>query len=223
MTDEGRPQKRKAKDEELYVMHRQECSKEGCCILIPIYIPRTITDHFVIDRKRICGACTAEEFERVTAQLMEIGKGMDGIIAAVVEVKKSKDATPSGVPMTVQSAPDVSTLLTQVRSEKKAQEKKVTNVIISGTKPEEDDKMVVKRLADVLEIDIDSGYTTRRVGEKKEDGQQLLLVDCKTEACQQLFLVASRKLKETEEYKEIYVNPDLSKEERNAQYILGMN
>ena len=64
------------------------------------------------------------------------------------------------------------------------------------------------------------GLTTKRIGKVNEDGLQMLLVTLGSADERNNLLKKARLLRDKEKYKNIFLQPDLTKDERARQYTL---
>ena len=114
----------------------------------------------------------------------------------------------------------------EIRQEQHEQESKKLNLIIKGTTPISsiNDHEVVAKIARSINVDIQSNQIeTKRIGKASEiNGRQLLLVKFKCLLKRKEFLRNSAKLKDTNDYSAVFVDLDLTKSEREAQYQLRL-
>ena len=83
-----------------------------------------------------------------------------------------------------------------------------------------DDVSLVKNIAQTLGVTLQPTIECKRVGKVSEDGFQLLVVDVKSEASKWNLIGKSKQLRSTENYSPVFLNPDLTKDEREAQWKL---
>ena len=110
----------------------------------------------------------------------------------------------------------------KTEKEKSAQEKRKTNIIISGLKPgvSESDSTLVRNLAQSLGVSLEQNVVTQRVGKVNDDGCQLLRVDVKTETIKWQLIGKSKNLLNFDNYRKVYINPDLTADEQKVAFEL---
>ena len=111
----------------------------------------------------------------------------------------------------------------EIRQEQNEQESQKLNLVIKGTAPSSStNKECVQKLAQTIDIVLDSAdIETKRIGKiSEQNGKQLLLVKFKSQIKRKQFLRNSIKLRDNAFYSSVFVDLDLTKSEREAQYQL---
>ena len=112
----------------------------------------------------------------------------------------------------------------EIRQEQVEQDNKKLNLIIKGSVPSNspNDSVLVQNLAQEIGVELNSDdFDSLRIGKKNaENSRQLLFLKFKSVLKRKQFLGNAKKLKDSKSYSNLFVDPDLTKSEREAQYQL---
>ena len=188
--------------------HQVECTGPNCVAWVVVWLPKKISRKF-LDRDFLCGFCAAEKVTDLQTKLRDL---------------KAKTANPPSHEnerqISNEPKPTFAAILKNIKSEEVQQAKKSMNLIISGTKPTDNDTALVSNICRELNVNESKDCKTKRIGRKNENGFQMLLVSCANEKFRKDLLASSKKLSQIEAFKCIYINPDLTKSEREEQFNL---
>ena len=109
--------------------------------------------------------------------------------------------------------------------EMKERDDKATNLVIYGLKEskeaetekrKEDDKQMMKELAQALEVDLEEGFEVKyRAGKKREDGTpRPMIVKLNIDEKKEQLLARAGRLAKKQEWKDVFVRPDLTRRQR---------
>lgn len=121
-------------------------------------------------------------------------------------------------------------ILNSLNRERLSQESKKSNIIISGlTLPDNPDdtaqlqivdQETIKEIAKDLDIDLSTtNFTTRRFGKINDENKQKVLVKLNAEK-RKVLLNKARSLRTKLRWENVFINPDLTKAQEEAQYLL---
>ena len=109
-------------------------------------------------------------------------------------------------------------------SEQKIIEQKSSNLILTGTKGDGSvsDMQLVTSICTELEVKIaEKDFITRRIGNAHaETGFQILQIKFNSGEHRKALLQRAKKLRESLNFKNVYIQPDLTKSEREMQFKL---
>ena len=174
------------------------CSTDACPVLTKVILPK----NFDCSKTFICGFCSRR-------QQKEPKSYSSVLLDNLTKENKAR-----------------SCIAREIRQEQHEQESEKLNLIIKGTTPISsiNDHEVVTKIARSINVDIQSNQIeTKRIGKASEiNGRQLLLIKFKCLLKRKEFLRNSAKLKDTDDYSAVFVDLDLTKSEREAQYQLRL-
>ena len=137
----------------------------------------------------------------------------------VVTLEAQKDSR-TYADVTRQKELNVAGLTREVRQESTKQQERANNIMIRGTKPQDDDSKLVEDLTTALEIDLTGvRVQTKRVGAARQDETQLLRVTLSQEKRAEL-LRKARDLKTSAAFSGVFIQPDWTPEEQKLQFQL---
>jgi len=128
-----------------------------------------------------------------------------------------------------QNSKDVEEILNDRLKEEEEKKKRSKNLLIFGveesagvasTESNQKDKEAINKIMNLLKIN--ENLTITRLGKKKENSIRPLLVTAKDERTKWHIISKGKMLKESEEYKKVYISPDLTQNERKNEAILKM-
>ena len=172
------------------------CSNEDCPVITKVCVPST----YDCSRPFFCGFCAAmkENHPKSYANVL------------VDNLTKENKAR--------------SCIAREIRQEQIEQDNKKLNLIIKGSVPSNspNDSVLVQNLAQEIGVELNSDdFDSLRIGKKNaENSRQLLLLKFKSVLKRKQFLGNAKKLKDSKSYSNLFVDPDLTKSEREAQYQL---
>ena len=151
-------------------------------------------------------ASKVEKMESKSDQVKDKVVGMEKEIEAGVERAKKE-------------------VMNEIESERKEREDRSENLVVYGVKEseaedaeerKEDDKKKVMELAEAIDVPINGELEVKfRAGKKAENGKpRPMIVRVEDEETRQKLLTNARKLARKEEWKTIYVSPDLTWQQR---------
>lgn len=152
----------------------------------------------------------------VTKQLSEITGIFNG------KDRSFADALKEGIDSHSRPKVNAAELSREIKKQDQLQENRKLNLIVSGTKPddEKDDKLIVSEVSEALNVSLEGvRVETKRIGQVRQDGSQLLRVKLNAEARHEL-LIKSRDLKNFQSFRCVYIQPDLTREQQQIQYEL---
>ena len=116
------------------------------------------------------------------------------------------------------------TIAQQVKAEEKQQTEKSNNVLIRGLKADKDqtDKEMLTDLASAVSVTLkEDDFTTRRVKNKNNaNANPFLIITFKDAITRLKLLKSSKKLKDCDEFKGVFINPDYTKALQAQHYEL---
>ena len=135
------------------------------------------------------------------------------------ELQKFREQLPSKEPGAMQPLREI---VQQTKREIDDHERRKTNLIVNGTKfkSESDDLEMLKNICSSLKVPMPVGAECKRVGKCDDDGKQRLLVDVKDEKLKWRLIGKSKELGKSEAFKNVFLNPDLTRDERLIQFRL---
>ena len=117
--------------------------------------------------------------------------------------------------------------LTSVYDEYEDRKSRESNLIISGIEEETEgtvderrskDEKKLKKVLNFLNIEEESCMNVSRIGKPSDNGKpRLLRVKMRNLELKRRTLVSSKKLRSSESYRQVYINPDYTKKEQEAQ------
>ena len=211
-----------------------ECGNKnaGCDLYMKITIPAGKQ----IKNMVLCVVCTTaptENHARLIKTLAEENKNLkekirnmeaDAIDRQTNVVKKNDTEWTEIVKKSKIEKPTPETNLAQltrdVMLEKKLQEERKRNLIISGSEPQENEQNFVRQVAAAIDVDMTGvKLEAKRIGKIRDGGSQLLCITLTQEKRSEL-LQKCRELRNQTNFANIYIGSDLTKEGRKVQYEL---
>ena len=125
-----------AEDDDDGSEHLIDCTSEKCVAAAKVWIPKRIPRGF-LKRPFLCGYCCHERLTEIET-----------------EIRKKPESKPSSVTdASIQSKPSYSEILRNIDAEKREQDKRTKNILISGTKPEKNDneKMLIYQIGTIAQ------------------------------------------------------------------------
>lgn len=117
------------------------------------------------------------------------------------------------------------TLLTSLNNETKQQDLKKSNIVLTGVplpaaNNPNTDSNIFQELATDLECDLTNiQFSTKRVGKINEQNCQKIIIKITPEKRAEL-VRKSKQLRDLDKWNNVYLNPDLTKAQQEAQYLL---
>ena len=180
----------------IFVEREISCSTDACPVLTKISVPKS----FDCAKPFICGFCAIHKQNELKNYLSVL---LDNL------TKENKGR---------------SWIARQIRQEQNEQESKKLSLVIKGTAPSSstNDEECVQKLAQTIDIVLDSAdIETKGIGKiSEQNGKQLLFVKLKSQIKREQFLRNLIKLRDNAFYSSVFVDLDLTKSEREAQYQL---
>ena len=157
----------------------------------------------------LCRFCSSKTEKRVKALESEVEE-----LKKMISPENTKSISAPAKPTRY------SEILKNLKSEEREQERRACNVIISGSKAAENGKELLQNILHETKTVATDGLTTKRIGKVNEDGLQMLLVTIGSADEGNNLLKKARLLRDKEKYKNIFLQPDLTKDERAREYTL---
>ena len=187
-----------------YIKKEIGCSSDGCDIWTTVSLPKSIAVATLEKADFLCGFSA-------TKRLAEL------------EVHHKTKTEPTYAEMTknMENSSLCATIVEQVKAEEKQRMEKSNNLVIHGLKADKDqtDKEMLTDLASAVSVTLkEDDFTTRRIKNKNNANANPLLIITFKDAIKRLKLPkSSKKLKDCDEFKGVFINPDYTKAEQAQQ------
>ena len=177
------------------VMEREiPCSSKDCPVVTKVLLPK----NFDVSQSFCCGFCNA-------VKITEPKSYANILVDNLTKENKAR-----------------SCIAREIRHEQLQQDSKRMNVIIKGSVPSNgsNDLDLVKQIAEEIDVTLNkTDFEPKRIGSINEStGRQLLLVKFQSDIKRKEFLRKSKNLRSSNDFSQIYVDPDLTKSEREAKF-----
>ena len=187
----------------------KEC--ESC---VKVFVPYRVLE----DKKKqfLCGFCVTEQNNCLKEELRAL-RDQQSIYESELQKFREQLQLPSKDTSAVQPLREI---VQQTKREIDDHERRKTNLIVNGTKFESEsaDLELLKKICSSLKVPVPVGAECKRVGKCDDDGKQRLLIDLKDEKWR--LIGKSKELGKFEDFKNVYLNPDLTRDERMTQFRL---
>lgn len=180
-----------------FIYHLVQCSSDNCPVWTKIGAPKD----FDLNQEFRCGFCSAKT---------NLQPPPKSFAAALTESLRTQSS-------------ECSNIVKELRLEEKRIESRALNVIVSGTKPVPDvsDYDLFSEIAEEIGVTVtDSDLELKRIGKADNLNRQLLLIKLSSAILRKQILQGATKLRLNNNFKDIYVQPDRTKSEREAQFKL---
>ena len=163
-----------------------------------------------------CGFCAAKEIKKLKKQIESYEKAsekLEEVNQSLDKIKETNQSSSNAVPTKLSFAQVVS----GVNQEQFEQKKRSKNLVLLGTKPDSEnleasDNRLVSEIAESLKVNVK--FECQRIGKQNTEGKQLLRIKCETEKMKWDLLKKAKCLKENEQFKYVFIQPDLTKTEQ---------
>ena len=209
--------------------HYVECTNKSG-IWASVWIP----DKLVPTTKKkpfICGFCS----QAIVAQLdtiLQTLKALEGQITCIREtqitaadqtMEQRITALESQQPQKLDEKPSYATILRNIRQEEKLQQSKEKNIIVTGVPTDgntDDMGKVYEILTETTRIDPGQIKKVTRINTKRENAKHILRVELDDPRTKWEIIKNARKLRNNSNYREVYINLDLTKEQQERNFQL---
>ena len=169
-----------------------------------------------------CGFCAAKEIKKLKKQresYQKTSEKLEEVTQSLDKMKETNQSRSNAVP----SKLSLAEVVNGVNQEQFEQKKRSKNLVLLGTKPDSEtteasDNRLVSDIAQFLNVNMK--FECQRIGKQNTEGKQLLRIKCETEKMKWNLLKKAKSLKENERFKYVFIQPVLTKTERENRKIM---